>query len=423
MTAESPTPSRPTRSGFDVIVGNPPFLNQLETATASTAQMSQLLRCRTSDVIRGYTDLSATFLYASSALLARGGHLALVQPQSMLAARDAKPVRQSILKDNSLTHLWVSNEHVFQDASIFTCAPTLQSKGPRQVEIQKSCRGTIEVLPTEHVDMDVLANEDTWSHLAAEASGLPSIPSTDDGCLGDLAQATADFRDQFYGLDGFLIESESVSPKELNTDSYPKIVTTGLIDLAELKWGSTGTRILKTKWAAPRIDRKAMEQKGTLSSWITSRLVPKVLLATQTKVIEVYVDDLGELVPSIPLITITARSPDHLWLIAAAAASPVTSVWSLRSFAGAALNADAIKLSAKQVARIPLPQDRKVWSEAAKLLETAQYSDCNAMRQDYLTQFGTCICSSYGMTQAMQYDILDWWLRRMPTDKKGACNA
>jgi hypothetical protein len=77
------------RPGFDAVVGNPPFLNQLESATASGRGVNALHRALAQGTLRPYTDISAAFLYRAAQLTSPGGYVGLVQPQSLLAARDA----------------------------------------------------------------------------------------------------------------------------------------------------------------------------------------------------------------------------------------------------------------------------------------------------------------------------------------------
>ncbi|MBI5089397.1 MAG: N-6 DNA methylase, partial [Actinobacteria bacterium] len=70
---------------FDAVVGNPPFLNQMATATTRGG------RSRFGG--GPYADTAAEFL-ALSVSLARpdGGRVGLVLPQSLLSARDAGPI-------------------------------------------------------------------------------------------------------------------------------------------------------------------------------------------------------------------------------------------------------------------------------------------------------------------------------------------
>jgi hypothetical protein len=60
------------------------------------------------------------------------------------------------------------------------------------------------------LDNDVLASSPTWAHLAADAAGVPSITITGGPDLSTVAAATADFRDQYYGLEGCLIEDAAL---------------------------------------------------------------------------------------------------------------------------------------------------------------------------------------------------------------------
>jgi hypothetical protein len=399
--------------GFDAILGNPPFLNQLEKATASTGAMAAVVHARSGGVIRGYTDLSATFLLMSARWLASGGHLVLVQPQSFLAARDAAPVRRTILVQCALRSLWVSNEHVFEDAAVYVCAPTLWRDGPRRGELARSVTARFEALPSREINQDELAVGETWSHLAAAAGGIPELSLDDHSELATIAEATADFRDQYYGLAGFLVEDSDVPAERRCAAECPAIITTGLVDLAECLWGRTSTRILKRKWQAPRVDRVRMRRDGSLGAWLDQRLVKKVMLATQTRILEVFVDELGEFVPSIPLLTVTPKVPDDLWRVASVLASPVSAAVAMCKYAGTALSADAIKLSAAQVARLPLPRSEVIWQAGCEQLRIAHQSHESGRRTEALRVFGQTMSRAYGLEPDVSEQVYRWWVGRL----------
>ncbi|MEL7474214.1 MAG: hypothetical protein AAGK04_12925, partial [Planctomycetota bacterium] len=295
-------------AGFDVVIGNPPFLNQLELATATERGSAALIRVSSGGVVGGYADLSAAFLFFATRWCRPGGRVSFVQPQSLLSAKDARGVRRSVLKAGALTSMWVSAEHVFEDASVFTCAPTIHVGGPRRGPVERRSGPEFISHGAPSVDQDALCDEESWAPLVAVAWGVPEIEVENRRTVGALASATADFRDQYYGLQGFLTEHDDVPAGHDSIDrDWPAIVTAGLIDPAACAWGRASTRILKRRWRAPRIDRRRMEREGKLGPWIAQRLVPKVLLATQTRVLEAFVDAEGRLVPSVPLITITPK--------------------------------------------------------------------------------------------------------------------
>lgn len=411
LTASDATRQR--RRGFDVIVGNPPFLNQRESATAAKRGPAALLCSVTDGAVRGYSDLSAAFLLQAKRLCRSGGRVALVQPQSLLTSKDARSIRSAVLDDASLVDLWISNEHVFEGAGVFTCAPTLSVGAPRVGTVLRHASTRFVSLPSIEVDNDRLQAQETWGHLAAAAMGVPEFGYTSSGVVGDIATATADFRDQYYGLDGFVVEDADVDCQRSERDrSFPPLVTSGCIDLATCEWGRRPTRLLKASWHQPRIDRERMRTEGTLSGWITNRLVPKVIVATQTKVLEVLIDTQGRYVPSLPLITVLPRARGDLWKIAAAIASPVSVGLAMQRYAGAALTAQAIKLSAKQVLSLPLPQPSAVWNQAAQALRDAHDADPRDRRAQ-LIRFASLATDAYKLAPADSEQLLDWWQGRL----------
>ena len=400
--------------GFDVILGNPPFLNQLETATATARGLASIVRLRSGDAIRGYTDLSATFFLFSTHIVRRGGRIVLVQPQSLLAAKDASSVRRELLRVGTLESLWVSNEHVFPGAAVYTCAPTIHIGGPDRGTLHRSTTGKFTPLVPIQIVNHELAQEDTWAHLTADASGIPDAQIITTDTISSVADATADFRDQYYGLEGFLVDDGDL-PKQPppNDADFPLLITTGLIDLAACHWGSVPTRVLKTKWQAPRIDRARMVRDGTLGQWLTTRMVPKLLIATQTRVVEVLADDAGRLVPSVPVLTVTPHDAEQLWHIAAVIASPVCTAIAMRKYAGAALSSDAIKLSAKQVLQLPLPHESIDWDAAAQHFREATAAAEESARLSALRSMAEATFRSFQVPAEQREPLFAWWWARL----------
>lgn len=404
-------PEGDAAAGFDVVVGNPPFLNQLEKATMLTRARDALIRAVSDGVGGSYTDLSATFLWRSVQLAAPGGRVAMVQPQSLLASRDAGPVRTAIASRACLESIWIADEHAFEGASVYTCAPVLHVGGVRRETIARTRGITFEPLTPFRVGAEEWAQRQTWSPIAAAAFGVPEVPSLAGPVIGEIAAATADFRDQYYGLEGFLVEDDH-APGATEA-SHPRLVTTGLIDVARMRWGERPVRMLRRAWRAPRVDRGRMEREGTLGPWLERRLVPKVLLATQTRILEAWVDEAGEVVPCIPLLTVTPKGGVDLWTLAAAVASPVACAVAMQRHAGTALTIDAIKLSAAQVLRLPLPTCPGRWREAATLFKAASLASSDVDRREALRGFGREMCDAYGLEPALRDLVAAWWESRL----------
>lgn len=381
---------RPAGS-VDLVVGNPPFLSQLRTGTARdrSATADDALRHRFGAAIGAYTDPAALFL-AASHRLARpdGGVIAMIEPTSLLTARDAGAVRSAVVAHGALTDLWVIGDGGF-DAAVEVCAVVIErGASAGGVRLHDGVgRRPAGVAPGPAAD------DATWSALLAHHAGLPHRELATSGALGDLVTATADFRDQYYGLVGHVVDRA-----DADDAAFPRLVTSGLIDAARLRWGERPARFAKERYAHPRVDRAGLD--GAMATWAEARLVPKVLLATQTRVLEAVADPYGSLLPSVPVISVVPRDEADLWRAAVVLTCPAVAVEASRRHLGSGRTSRSVRLRAAEVLDLPLPSERDRWDEAADLLARAAP----------LAEVGAAMDAAYGIEGDPV--LLDWWLER-----------
>jgi hypothetical protein len=294
-----------------------------------------------------------------------------------LSTRDTAAIRAGVLADARLDSLWWSDEPMF-DAEVLTCVATFV-RSERQGRVRRFQGAALE--PVSAADGADLERRPTWGHLVADLAGVPVVHVGGHGSLGDLATATADFRDQYYGL----------VPHVADDADGPPLVTAGLIDAGRSMWGQRPTRFARQRFEAPRVAVDALPP--ALRAWAGARLVPKVLVATQTPVIEAAVDATGEWLPSVPVITVVPHTPDDLWRVGAVLTAPAVSAWAAATYFGAALTATAIKLSASQVRTLPLPP--RPWDDAAGALAVGDVDGCARLMD-----------AAYGTA------LYDWWCAR-----------
>jgi len=395
--------------GFDVVVGNPPFLNQLGSGTARSPDRVKRLRKRGLVGGAAYTDEASAFFVLGLGMVKDGGRVCMVQPQSVVATRGGAWARAKAAEMGSLESLWVSNEHVFGDASVYTCAPCVVIGGcDSGLCIERYSGGGFD----EHEPLTISSGElgrlATWSSVAAVTMAVPEIEIESTGVVGDIADATADFRDEYYGLVGKLVEDSDCEDRE----GSPAVLTTGLVDLGVCNWGKKATRIHKEKWESPRVEASGIVGDARLSKWVTARRVEKVVVATQTKVVEAFVDAAGEYVVMTPMISVMVQPKSDVWLVGAAIGSPVCSAFAMRHFGGAAMHADALKMSARQVMELPLPADGAAWSAGAAAFELA-HSACGDEYDRAITAFGEVMCGAYGLEGDNLAGLMGWWLGRL----------
>lgn len=390
-------------AGFDLVIGNPPFRNQLQTSTSLGAHERQQVLARFGEVAGGYADTATMFLVAACEMAAPDGRVAFIMPLSFLTARDAAPARRRVLELATLDGIWIAPEQVFPDANVRVCALILDRSGPRRRAVRRWVGEDFVPLDPVEVDSDELATRHTWGRLAAGAFDVPEVELDQRHRFGELVTATAGFRDQFYGLAPLVVEHpDGPSPPHL-----APLLTSGLIDPGSNMWGMRPARMAGTVWQRPAVDLRGLEQGSALERWVSERRQPKLLVATQTKVIEAAPDPGGVAIPSTPVIAVHAEG-DDLWRALAVLLAPPISAWARACYSGAALSADAIKLSARQVLDLPLPVDATRWDRAAGLLAAAWDGHCIERRA--LVEAGHLMTGAYGCDP----EVDRWWEARLP---------
>jgi hypothetical protein len=387
-------------AAFDAVVGNPPFQNQLERATARTAVQRRRLDAM-GTAGSPYVDTAALFLTRSLDLVRDGGRVALIQPHSTLVARDAQGVREALAARAELVGLWFAREAIFA-ANVRVCAPVLERRKSAEQPaarplVRRAAGRAFSATPAAPTP----AAADSWAALASDLLDVPRVALATRSTVGDQATATAGFRDEYYGLVDAVVEHDDVAAP----GHAARLVTCGLIDVLGHRWGTRTVTFARTKYAAPWVDVTRLD--GRVGAWVRAQLVPKLLVATQTKVIEVVVDERGDLVPSTPVIAVHAPA-DRLWHLAAALSAPCVSAHAMHRVAGAALAADALKLAARQVLALPLPTDQAAWDEGAALAQQVQHAG-GAERDDLLDQLGLTMDRAYACDDPA---VFAWWAAR-----------
>lgn len=367
---------------FDLVIGNPPFRSPLRSDTARADTDRARLRRRWPDLGR-HVDDAAAFLLAAADHCGEAGVVALVQPDSVLGAEDAGPVRERLDRHAPLRGLWVDRHRSFAAGVDAVAVVAGGPDPPGSVAVQ---------VGSGPVTVRSCPEPSSWAPLLAGARGVPVLGHLAvEATLGDIADVTAGFRDQYYGL---------VDAVHEDPDAALRLVTVGLIDPLRSAWGERPCRFSKRTFRHPAVDLDRVDD--AIAVWVRRRLRPKVLVASQTRVLEAVVDLDGTLVPSVPVVSVEpVGSAPSLWHVAALLTSPVSTVISLLAGAGTAMSADAIRVSASSLASLPLPLDRDGWDEAAAAASNGDVAGC-----------GAAMLAAHGI--ADRSDLLDFWWGRLP---------
>lgn len=355
---------------FDIVVGNPPFLSQMSEATT---------RGGSSKHGGGpYANAAAEFLSLAIRLADPAGSVVgLVLPQSILASRDAGPVRDHV--DRLATHTWSwwqADQRRLFDAAVNVCA--LGFRRPAATSA-----GGEAPFP--------------WTQVVTESIGVPKLDAsmiTTDGVLGDRAVLNANFRDEYYAL----------VPAVGDDVDGPVFMTTGLIDPGRSLWGEKPVKFAKQTFHHPRVDLSKLE--GRFTEWARRKLVPKVLVANQTSLVEAVADVEGAWIPGVPITTVVPRAgrADPLRTvreIEAVLTSPVASAWCWHVGGGTGLSSTAVRLTPAIVGQVPWPAGDLGTAVAA--LAAGDVEAC-----------GLAVDDAFGLSGPEAEGLFSWWRAGLP---------
>lgn len=381
---------------FSLVVGNPPFLGQLGDGSRRTRAEREAIRGRFAGRVARYADAASAFLMLG-AELAPAGTVALIQPLSVLSAADVQPVRTACETSHSLRSLVVLDERTF-GASVRTCVPVLAAR-TASVRLMR-----VAVVRADGERLGIARSRcvgGAWVATLALARGVPDPAAcAAAGTLGDWMTATSDFRDQYYGLRGHVREHDGAA-RSL------RLVTVGAIGAARLDWGTRPTRVHGRTFTEPSVRPDDLAADPRMAGWLALRRGAKVLVATQTRAIEAWVDGAGSALPSVPVITVRPRRKADLWRVGAAILAPSTAAEAWWRHAGAAMSSRAIRVSPSQLLALPAPGVTAAWARGATALRAWQRTGS----PEAGLRFAEAMSDAYGVPSGRRRAALHaWWL-------------
>jgi hypothetical protein len=317
-----------------------------------------------------YADAAAEFLSLAVQLACPDrGRVALVLPQSILGARDAGAVRAEIDRLSHLRWSWWAPRQQHFDAAVNVC-----------------------VLGFERTDAP--PHPRPWTSVVTDRLAIPRLDPDRlavDATVADRADLNANFRDEYYAL----------VPAVSDDADGPPLVTSGLIDPGVCHWGTRPVTFAKRSFEAPRVDLARLT--GRFERWAERKLVPKVLVANQTRLIEAVADPTGGWLPGVPVATVTPRSghADDTWRIAAVLTSPVTSALMWHTAAGTGLSTRAIRVGPLTLGTLPWPLGDL--GPAVSALRSGEIVECGRRTLD-----------AYAVPDARRQQLLSWWTALLP---------
>jgi hypothetical protein len=279
------------KDGFDVVIGNPPYISAIEFTNMYGKDLRTVLN-KNYKTARGTYDIFVLFIERGLLLTNQSGCLAFITPNKYLSANYGIALRKLILSKYALSHLVdLSPLKVFEEASVYPIISIIQgaSKATEPVRVLLPPHRGIEVFQEAEFNsisfqqsMLRVLPENLWSFLLSNQGKFLSKLIKGSKQLQEYgevsATSTASEADE-YGK--FIVE-------RLQSFSM-KLINTGTIDKWTSTWGITemthaGSRFLKPHLCLRKVSERRQEMYKA----------PKVLFAKIAKACEAVLDVSGE---------------------------------------------------------------------------------------------------------------------------------
>jgi methylase of polypeptide subunit release factors len=274
--------------GFDVILGNPPFVNAVEMGImARSHRLIKFLH----PLVEGSADLAFYFFERDLQLLHPHGKLGLIQPRPLLNSPAGESLRTSLREGFSPNLIYAPDKsRFFPAALIFACLIV--------IGIDKTCRVSRDPDPTSATWKEGIINYPNWWFALEEIrtglvlrSHLSDVPMSQRfEVFGSMTTGEA------YELQPFILDAVSLSDLDLS-DLEPrsglKLVTTGLIDPQRCFWGDRTCRYLGKDYQCPIVSLD-LTMPQSLQRRLLKAHRPKIIVAGLTRKLECFLDAKGE---------------------------------------------------------------------------------------------------------------------------------
>jgi hypothetical protein len=407
--------------GFDVVIGNPPYIDS-EEMTRSQPELRNYFVDGFSSA-RGNWDIFCLFIEKGLELLKDDGLLSMIVPNKVLSAEYASSLRMLISKYKIVSIRDYSSVPVFE-ASVYPIVITIQKTDPKSnkiiVERMKPIGGTADIQSSFLIEQKKLNNSisGTWSHIfEAPGTSILETITKDSSKLGEIATVVGSATvSEAYVVKEFISESHN---KPINGNSL-KFINTGTIDRYRSLWGISKTRYINSAFERPILDVGKLQK--ILPKRFEQATTSKIIVGGMNKRLECYLDNGSYLAGKSTSIVINAT--EDLSLLIAILNSKLMSYYYKRVYSALSLSGGYMRIGPPQLERLPIKHfsdtlKKEIVSTVREIM--ALYSELGAENKkisleteqiesqiSYLDdKLDSLICDAYGLSTEQKNQIND----------------
>jgi galactitol-specific phosphotransferase system IIB component len=284
--------------GFDVVIGNPPYISNKEMHKLQMQEMIQYINQKYLSSKSGNYDLYVPFIELGLSILKPNSEITYILPNKLMIAKYSQSLLKLIESNYSfISYTDFSNINVFEDASVYPIVIKI-SKAPKIDE--KQITQKISVVINENIEVVSKEPYDFLNHR------LLNEKNSSEGVLLLKIESRAKLEEELVfspGINGFQFTNYGKCIKEGKKENNSKrVIVTGTIDRYCILQKSV--RYKGVDYKSPFIyNNPLIISPGKWELFST----PKIVVAGMTKVIEATLDEFGELAPGVSVYSIIGK--------------------------------------------------------------------------------------------------------------------
>ncbi len=354
-----------TKKGFDVIVGNPPYVDS-EEMTKSNKLLREEYKKKYNSAI-GNWDLYIIFIELGLNLLKKGGIISYIVKNTLVSAKYSEQIRKILSDLNLIEFRDYSVVNLFKEADVYPLVFRAQKTSEKNDYTKMiSMKSIDEINHNYEIRKKDFYKNIYWDYFFSNPDNVRIINKLlNNDKFGNTYVSTilsGCTVGEAYEIKEKLLDKKSESKK------FFKLINSGTIDPYTSFWGHFRTQYIKGSYEYPSIkdtDLKNISEKRYIIS-----LEKKLIIANMTKGIECFMDDSGEyLAGKSTSIILTGKGDLPLEYLQGIINSKLINFFILIFFNSLKMSGGAINFGPQQLSMIPFPKNNSFKEKIVDLVK------------------------------------------------------
>ncbi|KKR91885.1 MAG: hypothetical protein UU95_C0008G0005 [Parcubacteria group bacterium GW2011_GWC2_42_12] len=353
------------QGGFDVIIGNPPYIDSEEIV-----KIDKNFRIYCSDEYesaKGNWDIFCVFIQRGLDLLKSGGYFGMIMPNKLLSADYAASIREIIKRYSIISINDYSNIKVF-GASVYPIVIIIKKDKPNNqhqfsVNIYKEVDGQVVLENKSSVKQEFLNNfKNSWSTIFNYNENVNFI---------ERIMSSSKKLEELCNIHGAATVSEAYEIKNIifdlkdnKIDDYFKFINTGTIDRYVSLWDKGKTQYIKQSYLKPIVLKKDLEK--TFPRRYKESYKQKIVIAGMVKKFECYLDEKGVYLAGKSTTIVESERVDIKFILGILNSKLITFIYK-NIFKSLSLAGGYLRIGSPQLKQLPIIVPSK--NEIAKVVK------------------------------------------------------